>query len=250
MRFPHEATLAWKFWYVVAIIIKPFFVRLMIEGEEHVPAAGGCVIASNHTQGPDYVILGYASPRQIYYMAKSEIFAYHPWLASVVSGVGAFPVRRGHGDGDAIQQAVVAVRAGHILGMFPEGTRSRTGALQRGKSGAARIAMGADAPIIPAVVINSEPVLRDWLKFQRRPLVTVRFGPAVQPAGDVSSAHDVQQMTTTIMLALAELLPEDRRGYYADPTRLAAEDRWTGRQTAASGGSEPSISPVAPIENG
>ena len=106
MRFPKEGTRAWKVLYVIAIIIRPFFVRLNIEGEENIPTTGGCVIACNHTLGADYVLLGYASPRQVYYMAKSEIFAFHPVLAKLVASAGAFPVQRGKGDTQAVDQAV------------------------------------------------------------------------------------------------------------------------------------------------
>jgi 1-acyl-sn-glycerol-3-phosphate acyltransferase len=226
MRFPKEATWAWKVLYTIAIIIKPFFLRLRIEGEEHIPANGGCVIACNHTRGPDYVIVGYASPRQVYYMAKSEIFAYHPLLARLVSSAGAFPVHRGRGDTHAIKQAVDVVRAGHLLGMFPEGTRSRTGALQRGKLGVARIALGAQAPIVPVAVIGSEFVLRDVLKFKRRPAVVVRFGPPIEVAGAATDSQGIQQLTTLMMLAMAELLPPERRGYYADAAALPVEDAW------------------------
>lgn len=215
MIFPKESTLAWKFWYFVAIVIRPFFLRLTIEGKEHVPAEGGCIIACNHTMGPDYVILGYASPRQVYYMAKAEIFAYHPWLARIVADVGAFPVHRGQGDSDAIERAIEVVQSGHVLGMFPEGTRSRTGALQPAKTGVARIALGSGAPIVPAVVVNSEPVLRDWLKFQRRPQVTMRFGAPLPTVGEPQNAADVERTTTTMMVAMAALLPAERRGAYA-----------------------------------
>lgn len=215
MNFPKESTLAWKFWYFVAIVIKPFFLRLTIEGKEHVPMKGGCIIACNHTLGPDYVILGYAAPRQVYYMAKAEIFAYHPWVARLVTDLGAFPVRRGKGDGDAIKQAIDVVRAGHALGMFPEGTRSRTGALQPAKTGVARIALGSGASIVPAVVINSEPVLRDWLKFQRRPHVIIRFGPPLTTCGNPQYPADVARTTNTMMCAIAQLLPPERRGVYA-----------------------------------
>jgi 1-acyl-sn-glycerol-3-phosphate acyltransferase len=225
MRWPKEGTFMWKVLYVVAIIIKPFFLRLQIEGEEHIPARGGCVVACNHTRGPDYVIVGYASPRQIFYMAKSEIFAAHPLLDKLVTSAGAFPVHRGKGDTQAIGQAVGMVQSGRILGMFPEGTRSKNGALQRGKPGAARIALGARAPVVPVVVINSEPVLSDVLKFQPRPRVIVRFGPPITPAGAAESAEDVQRLTTQIMLAMAELLPPERRGYYADPAALPVEER-------------------------
>ena len=210
--------------YTVAIILKPFYLRLHIEGEEHLPATGGCVVASNHTRGPDYVIVGYASPRQIFYMAKAEIFAYNPLLAKLVLSSGAFPVQRGRGDTNAVEQAIAVVRAGHVLGMFPEGTRSRDGALQRAKLGVAKIALGAQAPIVPVVVINSEPVLHDVLKFKRRPLVTVRFGPPIQPDPVPPTQEEVLRLTTRMMLAMAELLPPERRGYYADPNKFAKEE--------------------------
>lgn len=219
MRFPTEGTRTWKVLYVIAIIIKPFFLRLQIEGEENIPAAGGCVIASNHTLGADYVVLGYASPRQLYYMAKAEIFAFHPLVAKLIAGAGAFPVQRGKGDTQAIDQAVAMVKAGKIVGMFPEGTRSRSGVLRRGKPGAARIALGAAAPLVPAAVVNGDTILRDVLKLQRRPLVTVRFGTPIVVAGDSENGEDVERLTTAIMLAIAELLPPERRGEYAEKVR-------------------------------
>ncbi len=216
MRWPHQASRTWKVLVIVAIIIKPFFLRLRVEGAENIPRRGGCIAACNHTLGPDYVILGYASTRQIYYMAKAEIFNFHPWLSALVRGAGAFPVRRGERDSDAIEQAVKMIQAGYVVGMFPEGTRSRTGALQRGRTGVARIALQANALVVPVVVINTEPVLRDVFKLRRRPLVTVRFGkpllPVVAEGGEESDA--AQQLTTRIMLAMTELLPPERHGYY------------------------------------
>jgi 1-acyl-sn-glycerol-3-phosphate acyltransferase len=220
MRFPKESTRGWKLLYIVAIIIRPFFVRLKIEGDENVPAAGGCVIACNHTLGADYVLLGYASPRQVYYMAKAEIFAIHPLVARLVASAGAFPVKRGQGDTQAIDQAVAIVKSGKIVGMFPEGTRSRSGVLRQAKPGAARIALGAGAPIVPAAVIDGETILRDFFKFQRRPVVTVRFGPPLAVSGDGDNPQDVRQVTTAMMLAIADLLPPERRGHYADPAAL------------------------------
>lgn len=225
MTLPTDATTVWRILYVVAIIIRPFFVRLKIDGQENVPLSAGCIYAINHTMGPDYVLVGYASPRQVFYMAKSEIFAFHPWVAWLVTAAGAFPVQRGKGDFHAIEQAAAVVRSGKIVGMFPEGTRSRNGQLQRGKTGVARIAMMAQAPIVPVIVINSEPILRDVLKFRKRPLVIVRFGKPVRPTGDVENPVDVRQLTTTLMLAMAELLPPERRGYYADPDAVRVLDR-------------------------
>jgi 1-acyl-sn-glycerol-3-phosphate acyltransferase len=104
--------------------------------------------------------------------------------------------------------------------MFPEGTRSRDGALQKAKLGVARIALGAQCPIIPVVVINSEPVLRDVLKCRRRPLVVVRYGPPIAVAGDPQDVEDLQEVTDKMMRAMAQLLPEERRGYYAAGERV------------------------------
>ncbi|HQY93289.1 lysophospholipid acyltransferase family protein [Caldilinea sp.] len=222
---PKDSTWVWRMLHVVATLIRIFYLRLRVEGRENVPRTGGCVYAINHNIGPDYVIVGYVSPRQVFYMAKSEIFDFHPWLAALVAGAGAFPVQRGKGDRHAIEQAANVVRGGKIVGMFPEGTRSRNGQLQRGKTGMARIAMLAQAPIVPVVVINAEPVLRDVLKFKRRPLVTVRFGAPVPATGNVENSEEVRRLTTTVMLALAALLPPERHGYYVDAAAVHHLDR-------------------------
>lgn len=230
---PKDATWVWRILHVIATLIRIFFLRLRVEGQENVPRTGGCIYAINHTMGPDYVLVGYASPRQVFYMAKSEIFALHPWLAALVTAAGAFPVQRGRGDIQAIEQAAIFVRTGKIVGMFPEGTRSRGGQLQRGKTGVARIAMMAQAPIVPVVVIDSELVLRDVLKLKRRPLVTVRFGKPVMAFGNVDNPHEVRQLTTELMLGMADLLPPERRGYYADPGVVHHEDQAEFRLSTA-----------------
>jgi 1-acyl-sn-glycerol-3-phosphate acyltransferase len=204
----------WRFIHRLVSLIKPLFCRLTVEGVEHVPADGGCVIACNHTLGPDYIVLGYASPRQIYYMAKTEIFTWHPLLNRLFASVGTFPVQRGKGDAMALQTAVQTVCAGKAVGMFPEGTRSRTGELMRGKSGAARIALAAGAPVVPAVVINSAAILPILFTLRRRPEVTVRFGPPVIMAGDPNSHSDARANTERVMRAMAELLPPELRGFY------------------------------------
>ncbi len=190
-----DATFGWRLLWLVAFIIRPFFLRLRVEGAHYLPKTGGCVLASNHTTGPDFVILGYAAPRQVYFMAKAEIFYYQPWITRLVATAGAFPVHRGMGDTGAMEQSIQLINAGKVLGMFPEGTRSRNGQLQSGKTGVARIALAAGVPIVPAVVINSEPVLRNWRMFQRRPVVTVRFGPAFVPGGSSSDPVQIQQVT-------------------------------------------------------
>jgi 1-acyl-sn-glycerol-3-phosphate acyltransferase len=215
VKIPQDAVPVWKFIYALATLVRPLFCRLVVEGAEHVPTTGGCVVACNHTMGPDYVVLGYASPRQLHYMAKVEIFAWHPLLTRLFNAVGTFPIQRGKGDVSAINTAVEVVRSGKIVGMFPEGTRSRTGQLMRGKSGAARIAMLAQAPVVPAVVIGSSQILKQWYKLGPRPQVIVRFGPPLRLSGNADNPEDARSSTEEIMRAMAALLPPELQGHYA-----------------------------------
>lgn len=209
---PRDASLLWKFFYVLLTFFKLPFCRLQVEGRDYIPATGGCVIACNHSMGPDYLALGYASPRQIFYMAKIELFQIHPWFSKFLEMAGVFPVDRGRNDTEAFTAAVALLRRSKVLGMFPEGTRSRTGELRRGKTGAVRIAMQAQAPVVPAVVIHADAILK---QIGRRPEVIVRFGPPLYPRGDVNNKITTQAQTDAVMYAIAQLLPPERRGPYA-----------------------------------
>src|SRR5256885_1397025 len=137
--------------------------RLRARGKENLPA-GGFVLACNHVSSFDPWVVGMPlwPKRFLRFMAKSEL--YWPPLKYVLNGVGAFPVRRGQRDVAAIETAVQLAREGHIVTMFPEGTRRTKGLVKRfearPRSGAARIALEAGVPLVPAAVKGTDKLLR------------------------------------------------------------------------------------------
>jgi 1-acyl-sn-glycerol-3-phosphate acyltransferase len=153
--------------YLLAAAISWPFVkvgfRLRAHGIENLPE-GGFVLAANHTSNfdPWPLAIPLFPRRQLRFMAKSELF--NPILKPILVGGGAFPVRRGEADLEAIRRAVELVRDGEIVVMFPEGTRRRKGLRKkyeaRAHTGAARIALAAGAPLVPAAIKGTDRLSR------------------------------------------------------------------------------------------
>lgn len=121
--------------------------RIEVTGAERIPADGPAILAANHASVWDPFILGVATPREIHYMAKSELFRSRP-LAAVMRSLNAFPVERGGGDQAAMSEAGRLLAGGAVLGIFPQGTSKPE--LQVGwHRGAARLALATGAPLIP-----------------------------------------------------------------------------------------------------
>jgi 1-acyl-sn-glycerol-3-phosphate acyltransferase len=170
--------------------------RLRWRGLEHVPAETGAVLAANHTSNFDPWPLGLPLfPRRfLRFMAKSELYWFP--LRHVLNAAGAFPVRRGEGDAEAIKSAVELCRNGEIVVMFPEGTRRRKGLRKkweaRAHTGAARIAHDAGVPLVPAAIKGTDRLAR------LGPLRVV-YGPAV------AVSDDLPETTERLMAAIHEL---------------------------------------------
>jgi 1-acyl-sn-glycerol-3-phosphate acyltransferase len=165
----------WRFWKLA--LLRPFewFFRMRVYGAEHVPRTGPAVIACNHIAGIDVVVLGAASPRTLRYMAKAELFTYNRILAWMLRHAGAFGVRRGESDLEALRLARRALQAGHALGVFAEGTRQPSEVIGPVQSGAALIALSEGAPIVPVVIQGTI-----FIKRSLRHPVTVMFGPPLK----------------------------------------------------------------------
>jgi 1-acyl-sn-glycerol-3-phosphate acyltransferase len=150
------ATLSWP-------VVYGLF-RLQTRGVENVPPEGGFVLAANHVSNFDPWLLGlpFWPKRQLFFMGKSELF--NPVLGPILRAAGAFPVRRGEADVEAIETAARLCREGKIVGMFPEGTRRSKGLIKRvehrPRTGSARIALAAGVPLVPAAVKGTDRLSR------------------------------------------------------------------------------------------
>jgi 1-acyl-sn-glycerol-3-phosphate acyltransferase len=139
-------------------------------GSERVPRRGGVVLALNHFSWLDPPAFGVACPRTIYYMAKSEIHEVRG-VGPLIRGFGAFAVRRGESDREAVRLARGVVREGNALGMFVEGTRQRSGVPGEARAGAAMVALHEQVPVVPAAIHGSQT----WRPGTFRP-VSVAWG--------------------------------------------------------------------------
>ena len=129
--------------------------RLRVYGTERVPMSGGLVVACNHFGWIDPPALGAASPRTLYYMAKVEAHRV-PGLGQLMRSFGAFSVRRGESDREAVRTMRRIVADGHALGLFVEGTRQRSGVPGVVQPGAAMVAITEDVPVIPVAIHGSQ----------------------------------------------------------------------------------------------
>jgi 1-acyl-sn-glycerol-3-phosphate acyltransferase len=151
--------------YLIArAILQPFFTvyfRMQRIGREHIPASGPLIIASNHRSFMDPFVIGMMLRRPTYFVAKTELF-HNRFVAWLLSSLGAFPVDRGRGDNDAMTTARTILERGDVVVIFPEGTRTRPGALGIPKRGVGRLALETGAPVVPIALIGTEAIRRGW----------------------------------------------------------------------------------------
>ncbi|MEZ0052747.1 1-acyl-sn-glycerol-3-phosphate acyltransferase [Mycobacterium sp. MAA66] len=198
--------------------------RITYQGLKHIPARGGAVIAINHTSYVDFMPAALAAThcrRRIRFMLKMEVQKI-PVVGFVVRRARVIPVDRSAG-GDAYPVAVKRLRAGELVGVYPEATISRSFELKAFKSGAARMALDAGVPIIPVIVWG---VHRVWTKDHPKRLgrrkipVTVRVGTPIPPVGSVDDLLDVLRDTMTDQLhAVQQEYPHPADAYWV-PNRL------------------------------
>jgi 1-acyl-sn-glycerol-3-phosphate acyltransferase len=196
--------------------------RPTVEGLENVPRRGGAVLAGNHLSVADEYLMGSVVPRHIAFWAKDEYFnspGVKGWFFKMVmTGLGAIEVRREGGRGalTAFDAAIPALRAGDLVGVYPEGTRSPDGRLYRGRTGIARLALLAEVPIIPVGCIGTEtvqPVGKLIPKLGHK--VTIRFGEPMDFSGRTMDSSTLRAITDEVMAQIQRLTGQEYVGRYA-----------------------------------
>ena len=198
----------WKLLFPLARALAFFLVPVRVEGRENLPPAGAYLLVSNHVSWIDPPWLEFVVARPIRYLAKRELFSV-PVLGWVLAQSGVFALERDSPDRAALRRALAFLAAGEIVGIFPEGHRSRGQGLLRARPGVALLARRSGVPVIP-VAFEGSDVARLG-RFWRRD-VTLHFGAPLF-ARDLAG-EDEQALTDQIMRRIAAMLPPERRGAY------------------------------------
>jgi 1-acyl-sn-glycerol-3-phosphate acyltransferase len=232
----NELTPWWRFGLAV---LRPAFgltFRLEVRGTANLPATGCAVLASNHRSVVDGVLLalvGARRGRSIRFLVAAEVFEYRipGWTLRTFDQI---PIRRGSQDAGALDEAIEALRGGSVVGIFPEGRVNDETSMLRGRTGVARIALEAGAPVVPLGLWGTQTRWpRSGLRWALplRPRVAVQIGAPVEPRGDVTSQTEVRAFTEDVVRAIEASAAQARSRAERERTRrlsrrLRGRRRW------------------------
>lgn len=208
----------WRFGIVVVGAFLKLVFRIRVAGAEYVPASGPAILAANHVSALDGVILAYATGkharRMTRFLVAAEFFskARMGWALRLYRQI---PLKRGARDAGALDEAVATIRSGALAGIFPEGkvNPDPDGGLQRGRSGAGRIALATGAPVVPVGIWGTQDRWpKGGLHYRRpwRPTIAIVYGEPIDPRGEAGSPEDVQVFTDLVMTGVAKQAAEAR----------------------------------------
>ena len=173
------------------------FFRADIRGRENLPKEGPVILAANHMSNFDPPFLACFLARPVSYMAKIELFE-HPVFGSAIRACHAFPVKRGAADRGAIKAAVQVLKLGKVLGLFPEGTRSRTGEMGKAEAGVGLIAAMTGAPVVPVCIVGTD-------KIASLHKLHLLIGAPMAFTGDRKDKEDLARFSQSVMDRIAAM---------------------------------------------
>ena len=196
--------------FLISIARALFFpiMKFEVSGLENFPREGAVILAANHVTNFDVFPMQFCLPRPIFFMAKAELFK-NPIVDMLVRNLSGFPVQRGEKDQWAMDHALKILRHGQTLGMFPEGKRSKGTGLQIAKTGTAKLSIEADCPILPMAILGSDKFFKG---VPHRARVHIQILPPIMP----ESGESPLALTDRLMFTLAQALPKEMRGVYAE----------------------------------
>lgn len=180
---------------LVKSILSPLY-RIEVKGLEHFPKEGGVLLCTNHIDNLDPPVVGISAPRPVSFMAKEELFNV-PVLGKILPDLRAFPVKRGMSDREALRKGLQVLKQGDVLGLFPEGTRSKTGQIGKGLAGAGFFALRSDAYVVPCAIIGPYKPFRK---------LKVVFGAPIPMESIREERLNAEKTTEIIMEHIANLI--------------------------------------------
>jgi 1-acyl-sn-glycerol-3-phosphate acyltransferase len=200
--------------------------RPHVEGLDNIPPTGGAIFAGNHLSVADELFLGSVVPRHVAFWAKSEYFVGKGiggmFTKGLMHGLGAIKVERAGGRAalTAFDAAIPALKAGDMVAVYPEGTRSPDGRLYRGRTGVARLAVAAGVPIVPVGMIGTEkvqPIGQPYPKPIGWGKVTIKFGKPIETVGRSDDRTSLRALTDEVMAEIQKLTGQEYVPRYAPP---------------------------------
>lgn len=195
---PDKYTRAYAITRVIVRLLMPLLGGITVRGGENIPVRGPILLAVNHRAYMDPPYLSMVTKRQLHLMAKTELFQI-PVFGPYIRALGAFPVKRGVPDRGAIRQAIDELKAGHVLGIFPEGTRAEPGTLMPAERGFALIAKQTGIPVVPIALEGTDRVHPKHAKRLHRAHVTATVGRPVTAAEMLAANTDPGKDALTII---------------------------------------------------
>ncbi|AXH98853.1 1-acyl-sn-glycerol-3-phosphate acyltransferase [Sporosarcina sp. PTS2304] len=186
--------------FLISTVCYPLY-RIKVIGKEKFPSEGGVLLCTNHIDNLDPPVVGITCPRTVHFMAKEELFT-KPVLKTLLPQVQAYPVKRGMSDREAFRTTIKLLREGKVVGLFPEGTRSKTGEIGKGLAGAGFFALkGGDAKVMPCAIIGPYKAFKQ---------LKVVYGDPIDMTPYRERKASAEEVTDAIMAEIKKLIEQHK----------------------------------------